>query len=982
MAETSSPIPFDQLRNEIDGDIHADMSHRLLYATDASVFREIPAAICIPAHSDDLKKVLAFCRSHQLPVIPRTAGTSLAGQVVGHGMVLDFSHMDRIIALNTEERWVKVQPGVILDDLNRFLESSGLFFGPEASTSNRCMIGGMVANNACGAHSLVYGSTRDHTLGIKGLLANGEEVSFGPLDSEAFRQKCIGSKLENKIYQQIFKLLSDPSNHKEIRQNFPHPNIKRRNTGYALDLLLNTMPFGGDMPFNFSQILSGSEGTLAIFTEIKLNLVPLPPPEKGLVCVHLKTVEEALQANLIALKHGPAAVELMDHHILERTAHNLAQAKNRFFIQGEPGAILIVEFARNTRADVMTAAREVEAQMKKQGLGYHFPLVTGKDMPRVWALRKAGLGLLSNTPGDAKPVSVIEDTAVDVARLPDFIKDVKAVLNKLNLSCVYHAHIGTGELHLRPLLNLKSRADIERFHQVGEEVAFLVRKHKGSLSGEHGDGRLRGFFIPIVLGEACYEMLRQVKRTWDPEQMLNPGKITDTPSIKTSLRYTPGQETKKIKTFLDFSMTQGIQRALEQCNGSGDCRKPQQAGGVMCPSYHATRNEYDSTRGRANLLREFITNSTNKNPFAEKEVINVLDLCLSCKACKSECPSNVDMAAYKAEAYQHYYLWNGTPNRAKIIGAYAKFNKIGSKVPGLFNFFAGNKLTSPIIKSILGFSNKRKLPSLQKQTWRKWASENLEKLNRINHDKPSVLIFCDEFTNYNDTEAGIEAILLLHRLGYQVLFTDHEESGRAAISKGLLIKAQKLATHNVKHLFEMVSEKTPMVGIEPSATLCFRDEYPSLLRDEMKSMAEQLAANTYTFEEFISNEAARGHIQASSFNSRKEHVYIHGHCHQKSLSGTNYSHNVISLLPGRQVHAIECGCCGMAGAFGFEKKHYDLSMEIGELALFPAIRKAEADAIIAASGTSCRQQILDGTGRKALHPAQVLYRNLRFDTAP
>ncbi len=970
------PIPFDHLRAQLDGVLHTDINRRLLYATDASVFREVPAAVCLPAHTGDLKKILAFCRTWRLPVIARTAGTSLAGQVVGHGVVVDCSHMNRILEVNTEERWARVQPGVILDDLNRYLEGYGLFFGPETSTGNRCMIGGMVSNNACGAHSLLYGSTRDHTLEIKGLLANGEEVTFGPLDKEAFRQKCIGSRLENIIYQDIFKMLSRQENQREIRDNYPDPSIKRRNTGYALDLLLETAPFGENKPFNFSTLLSGSEGTLALFSEIKLNLVPLPPGEKCLLCIHLDTVEEAMEANLIALKQQPAAVELMDHQILERTRHNREQVKNRFFLKGEPGAILIVELMGAHRAEIEEETRKMEEAMRARGLGNHFPRVWGKDIPKVWALRKAGLGSLTNTPGDIRPVSVIEDSAVRPEDLPAFIRDVKAMLEKLNLSCVYHAHIGSGELHLRPLLNLKSRADIERFYQVAEEMAGIVRKYRGSLSGEHGDGRLRGHFIPAVLGEKCANMLRQVKSSWDPDHLLNPGKITDTPSIKTALRYHAGQEAKKITTFFDFSHNQGIQRAIEQCNGSGDCRKPHQAGGVMCPSYHATQDEYDSTRGRANLLREYLTNSRKKNPFDEKAIVHILDLCLSCKACQSECPSNIDMAAYKAEALQQYYLQHGVPLRTIIIGAYADASRLGSKFPHLFNFFAGGRASAPLIKSILGFSPQRKLPLLHQQTLRSWGRKHLEQLNEANKGNASVVLFCDEFTNYNDTRVGIEAILLLNRLGYQVHMPPHKESGRAAISKGLLKKAQKIARQNVEQLHALITRQTPLVGIEPSAILCFRDEYPALLRGELQGKAEALAAHTLTMEEFISREVDGGKIAASLFQTGKENIHYHGHCHQKALSSINHTEKMLSLLPGRTVHAIECGCCGMAGSFGFEKNHYDLSMQIGELALFPAIRQtAPADTIVA-SGTSCRQQILEGTGRQAIHPIQALFRSL------
>lgn len=978
ITDNTTAIPFDRLAREMEGELYDNMSWRLLYATDASVFREVPAAVCCPAGTEDLKKILAFCTEQGLPMIPRTAGTSLAGQVVGHGLVVDFSrHMNRILELNTEERWVKVQPGVILDDLNRFLEPHGLFFGPETSTGNRCMIGGMVANNSCGSHSLVYGSTRDHTLEISALLSDGSEVLFGPMHQEEFREKCTGHKLENKIYKHVFEMLSNKGNQEEIRAQYPDPRINRRNTGYALDLLLNAEVFDGKEPFNFCKLLCGSEGTLALSLEIKLSLVELPPPEKALVCVHTESIQEALQANLVALKHGPVAVELIDRVILDCTRSNITQARNRFFIKGDPGAILVVEFACNNRSEGEEKAAAMEAEMHKEHLGYHYPLLFGGDINKVWALRKAGLGLLSNLPGDAKPVAVIEDTAVHPDMLPGFIKELQVLLDKLGLRCVFYAHIGTGELHLRPVLNLKNHTDVERFHQVAKETALLIKKYRGSLSGEHGDGRLRGEFIPLVLGEKNTRLLQEIKTTWDPRGLFNPEKIIHTPSIKTSLRYAPGQPEKKINTYFDFQDTRGFLRAVEKCNGSGDCLKPSAAGGVMCPSYQATREEPHSTRGRANILREFVTNSPKKNPFDHKEIMEVLDLCLSCKGCKSECPSSVDMGKYKAEALQHYYETNGTPLQARVTGAYAKLNRVGSLFPAIYNFFAKNRLTSGAIKHFLGFSPKRNLPLLQSSTLRKWALMHLSGLNNLNRDGKEVIVFCDEFTNYNDTGTGISTIMLLHRLGYRVTMPNHGESGRTYLSKGLLKQAAKRAAKNVEALHPLVSADKPLVGIEPSALLCFRDEYALLLEGEIREKAISLASHAYTLDEFIAGEIRSGHISSGAFTDTPRKIYLHGHCHQKALSSVSSTVQMLSVLPHTEIREIECGCCGMAGAFGFEKNHYELSMQIGELSLFPAIRQAEKDAIIAAPGTSCRQQIHDGTGRVALHPADILFLALK-----
>lgn len=976
---SAANYPFETLAARLEGDLYYDTKWRILYATDASAYRELPAAVCLPAHAGDISEVLGFCREHELPLIPRTAGTSLAGQVVGRGLVLDFSkYMNRILELNTDEAWVKVEPGVILDELNAFLKPHGLFFGPETSTSNRCMIGGMVANNACGSHSLVYGSTRDHTLEIEAMLSDGSVVLFKSLTNDEFRAKCIGNTLENNIYNQIFSILSDKENRQEIMEQYPDPRLRRRNTGYALDLLAETRPFDDNTTyFNFCNMLAGSEGSLAIFTTIKLNLVPLPPPEKALVCVHLNSVEEALHANLIALKYEPVAVELIDKVVLDCTRTNITQQKNRFFIKDDPGAILIVEFAAYTRNEIEQTAASMELHMRKEALGYHFPVLFNNDIPKVWALRKAGLGLLSNVPGDAKPVAVIEDTAVHVEQLPAFIRELQEIMGRLKLSCVYHAHIGTGELHLRPVLNLKNPADVERFYQVAKETAYLVKKYRGSLSGEHGDGRLRAEFIPIVLGEKVTRLLQEVKQTWDPYKLLNPGKIVFPAPMRSSLRYSPGQGRKKFPAMFSYPEAGSFLSAVEKCNGSGDCRKPHTMGGVMCPSYHATLDEDATTRGRANLLREFITHSPKKNPFHHREIVEVLELCISCKACKSECPANVDMAKYKAEALHQYYLTQGIPWRSRLIGAFHKLYSLGAIMPGLFNLVATATTSQSLIKRIIGFARERPLPLLRRYTLKAWVKKNLDELNNRLNGSKHLYLFCDEFTNLTDSDTGINAILLLHQLGYRVSIIKHHDSGRAALSKGLLKNAKEAAIANVKAFEGLVNEKEPLIGIEPSAILGFRDEYPMLVDKHLYDKAKELARYVYTYEEFICRELEAGQIDTSLFENIPRQVLFHGHCHQKALSSNQYSLKMMSIPANTVVHEIDCGCCGMAGSFGYEKEHYELSMRIGELSLFPAVRAATPQTIIAASGTSCRSQIHDGTGRIALHPINVLYNMLK-----
>ncbi len=972
--------PLDQLAGELTGEFHSDFTQRTLYATDASAYREMPAAVAVPKTLDDLKHLIAFAREHKLPLIPRTGGTSLAGQVVGNGLVVDVSkYFNQIVEVNPDEHWVRVQPGVIRDDLNRFLKPYGLQFGPETSTANRAMIGGMVGNNSCGSNSVVYGSTREHLLEVKALLSDGNEYVFGAVTDKNFmdhvqRGPARGIEtVQSRTYRVVHDMLTDPLNQAEIRANFPKRTIERRNTGYALDLLLDSAPFSpGGEPFNFCKLIAGSEGTLCFLTEIKLNLIPLPPTEQGLVCVHCHSIDESLQANLIALKYKPQAVELIDDIILERAATNPEQLKNSFFVQKTPTGtypiILVVDLSRNNRADVEQLAAGMEAEMRAAGLGYHFPLLFGDDTKKIWTLRKAGLGLLGNLPGDEKAVAVIEDTAVDVNDLPAYIREFNEILKKHNMASVHYAHAGSGELHLRPIINLKTEEGHRQYRMIAEEIATLVKKYNGSLSGEHGDGRLRGEFIPQMVGPHNYELMRTIKRTWDPEGIFNPGKIVDTPPMDTFLRYEAGQKTPAFDTVFRYHNQDVLQHA-EQCNGSGDCRKTEGSGGTMCPSYMVTRNEKDTTRGRANMLREMLTRSPKVNRFDHEEIKDVMDLCLSCKGCKSECPSNVDVAKLKAEFLQHYYDANGVPVRSRLVANFATLSGLASLVPWAYNAVLGTPALRRIANRVIGFHPNRTMPLLHSTTLANWH----KKRQPAKQLDKTVYLFCDEFTNYNDVEVGQKAIMLLERLGYTVLIPRHGESGRASLSKGLLRDAKKMAEHNVQLLSGIITDETPLVGIEPSAILTFRDEYPDLVDMSLLDSANHLAKNALTFEEFLAREIDAKRIRSAQFTTETRLIKMHGHCQQKSVSSLVPGKKALSLPANYTVHLIPSGCCGMAGSFGYEAEHYDLSMKIGELVLFPAVRKQPDEVIIAAPGTSCRHQIKDGTGRKAKHPAEILF---------
>jgi FAD/FMN-containing dehydrogenase/Fe-S oxidoreductase len=959
----------------LEGELYLDKTTRTLYATDASAYREMPQAVAVPKTIEDIKKLIAFARKEKTSLIPRTAGTSLAGQVVGKGIIVDLSkYFTNILELNVPERWVRVQPGVIRDELNLFLQPHGLLFGPETSTANRAMIGGMVGNNSCGSNSIVYRSTREHLLEVKVLLSDGTEAVFGRLEPEQFHHKCEAKGLEGDVYRQIRKLLSNYDNQVSIRNEFPKKSVERRNTGYALDLLVETAPFtAGGPDFNFCKLLAGSEGTLGFLTEIKLDLSPLPPKETGLLCVHFNSIDESLRANLIALKYKPTASELIDHYILECTKDNIEQSKNRFFVQGDPGAILVVEFKKDTREEITEIAAAVEAGMRKAGLGYHFPLLFGADTGRIWSLRKAGLGLLSNLPGDEKAVPVIEDTAVDVLDLPAYISDFNEILKKYGLYSVHYAHAGSGEIHLRPIINLKTAEGNHLFRAIATEIAVLVKKYQGSLSGEHGDGRLRGEFIPQMVGQRNYDLFKAIKQGWDPEQIFNPGKIVDTPPMNQQLRYEPGQQVPPFPTLFRFHKQDILQHA-EQCNGSGDCRKTHLSGGTMCPSFMATRNEKDTTRARANILREFLTRSPQSNRYDHKEIYDVMDLCLSCKGCKSECPSNVDVAKLKAEFLQHYYDANGVPLRTRLIANFTRSARLGALAPGIYN----RLMKSSGLKKLIGFAPERSIPLLHKTTLRKWWSKHHPATSTKTStptpaDTKKVYLFCDEFTNYNDIETGVKAILLLEKLGYEVTIPEHLESGRTWLSKGLVREAKKIVDKNIRLLKNLITDDTPLIGIEPSAILTFRDEYPDLAAPELLESAQSIARNTFLIDDFLAREADRGIIGSSQFTQEKRAVLLHGHCQQKALSSVAGSVKILSLPANYTVSTVPSGCCGMAGSFGYEREHYAISQQIGELVLLPAVRKQDGSVIIAAPGTSCRHQIKDGTGRKALHPVEVLY---------
>jgi FAD/FMN-containing dehydrogenase/Fe-S oxidoreductase len=918
---------------------------------------------------------------------------------VGSGIVVDISkHWNKILEINAEGRWARVQPGVVRDELNIALKPYGLFFSPETSTSNRCCIGGMFGNNSCGTHSLVYGSTRHHVIACKAILSDGTLETFKNYRikeledrfGEKFWEQDTHSTLIERIYAQLINFACDERTAKLIADHYPDKELNRRSCGYAIDEAIENVI--GEGSINLCKLLAGSEGTLVFITEITVSLDPLPPKEIMVVCGHCDAIEKSFEGNLVALKHRPTAIELMDGDILQLSKGNVEQQKNRFFVEGDPAALLITELRAETREELDCQAAVLEKDLLDSGLIYKCTRVYGADVAKVWNLRKAGLGILGGMKGDAKPMGVIEDTAVAPSRLPAYMKDFRELLGKLGAKCVFYGHISTGELHLRPILNLKTREGRTLFRTLAKETALLVKKHRGSISGEHGDGRLRGEFIPLLYGDETYELMRQVKQCWDPDGLLNRHKIVDTLPMDSMLRFEKDQQyaIEKIigtdKTYFNWkaafdecdapgatgarSQTHALMCTIEQCNGAGDCRKSNIIGGTMCPAFKVSGDELKTTRARANVLREILTKGGD-----EKLIKEVLDSCLACKGCRSECPSNVDMTRLRAELLQHYYDQHGISLRSWLIARTAQLEDLCQHVRPLYNFLVSFKPTSLLIKKTIGFASERQLPKLRKM-------RKEERRERKEERKGRIWFFLDEFTRNHEPELAETFVQLLYALDYGVRIPCHVESGRAAISKGCLKRAKQLARQNVQRLKGIVTNETPLVGIEPSCILSFRDEYPDLVPDMMREWAQELGQCSLLFDEFLLREVKTGRISRDSFDQTPIEIFLHGHCHQKALVGVEVMAEVLRQLLNAKVNVIPSGCCGMAGSFGYEKEHYKTSIEIGEMVLFPAVRKAvnktsSLPTFVVAPGTSCRQQIFDGTGVKAVHPIEVLYKYIK-----
>lgn len=941
--------------------INKDLLTRKLYAQDASMYQEEPLGVSFPKSIADIKKLVIEANRNSFSITARSAGTSLAGQATGDGVIMDVSRfMTEILEIDPQKKSVKVHPGVIRDSLNKAVESHELLFGPDTSTTNRCMIGGMIGNNSSGSFSIKHKTTREHVLEMEVVLSDGSLATFEPLFLAELEEKKKLPTLEGSIYRAMLSLLEQ--NRTLIQENYPHKEIIRRNTGYALDRLLEMQPFDTNgRLFNLCELLCGSEGTLALTSSATLNLVKKDAIQK-LIIPQFRTINEAMLATVEAVNLQPSAVELVDDIILNATKANPEQSQNRFFLDGEPKCILIVQFEGDDESLIDMKIKDLKKILAEKNLGYAFPeLGDASEMKSVWELRKAGLGLLMGLGKDARSPTFCEDTAVRVIDLPDYIKEFEALMKKHNTGCVFYAHASVGELHLRPMIDTTKESGIKTMKAMAEDVADLVRKYRGSLSGEHGDGRARAPYIEKVLGKEMMPILKQVKEIWDPSYIFNPGKIVNAKPIDEGLRFSPDYYSEPVETEFHWRKEGSLNDALELCNGAGVCRKLAQSGGTMCPSYMATKDEKDSTRGRANVFRQ-VFEGESPDQFKSEELKEALDLCLSCKACKSECPANVDMAKMKAE-FMHGWHKNHRPTFGeKFFVNSSKLYPLASIFPSFSNWIASLDISKKILERMAGISSLRTLPKFADQTFQKWWKSYQKKKS-----EKKVVLVVDLFTNYHEPEIAKSAVSVLEKMGFEVIIPEIQELGRPHLSKGFLKEAKAIAHEAISELKDYANAEIPIVGLEPSQILTAKDEFLDLCDDYFLKDAHQIAKHCYTFEEFLAL-----HVELLPMYDSTEAVTVHEHCHAKALSKKGLSRKVLEHV-GYKVEVLDSGCCGMAGSFGYEKNKVSVSMEIGNQRLFPAISALDAESNICASGFSCKHQIYDGTGRKTLHIAQLIF---------
>jgi FAD/FMN-containing dehydrogenase/Fe-S oxidoreductase len=965
---------LNDLQQRVTGDLRSDSYSLTLYSTDASIYQVKPYGVLIPRTVEDVHAAVEAAAKYKVPILPRTAGSSLAGQAVNEALVIDMTrHLDQVLEVNTEEQWVRVQPGIVLDELNLHLKPMGLQFGPDPASSNRAALGGIVANNSTGSHSILYGMTADHILETNLILSDGTRTAFGPLEEAQLFQRLKQKDLEGDIYRRI----SDSARNKADIIRAGTPRHWRRCGGYNLDRLVAggvSFKYVQDPRFNLAKIICGSEGTLGVMTDIKLNLVPLPT-KTALAIVHFDDLREALAATPALLQVDPSAVELLDNLGLTmcRDVPEYARLLTTF-VEGDPNCVLITEFYGETEAELKAKIERLRSHLKQEQVGFSafVTALSPEVQSNVWTVRKVALGLLMSIKGDHKPIPFIEDAAVPVEYLADYVTRIENFCNDLGTKVAYYAHASGGCIHVRPLINTKVATEIEKLPQICHFAIELLGEYGGSWSSEHGDGRARSWLNEKFFGKELYGLYREVKHAFDPDNILNPGNIVEPGPMTENLRYGESYKVMPIKEHLDFSEDMGFYRAVEMCNGAGICRK--KITGTMCPSFMVTREEEHSTRGRANALRAAFSGRLPVEEFTSSRMYEVMDLCVECKACKAECPSSVDMAKIKFEFLAQYYDKHGVPFRTKLFADIAFWSRLGSGfTASLANWSINNKLIRWGMEKLLGISSKRQLPPFAGQPFTRWFKYRQNAQN--GRPAKKVVLFNDTFNTYNYPHTAIAATEVLEAAGFEVILPGHQCCGRPMISKGLVNKARRAAQDTIDRLAPLAEQDIPIVGLEPSCLLSIRDEYYYLLPHDQRRV-KLVAEQCYTFEEFMAKLDDEGELNLD-FTDESRAILLHGHCHQKALVGTGPSKRALTLPSGYSVAEVDSGCCGMAGSFGYEAEHYDISLAMAERRLLPAVRKQSQETIIAAAGVSCRQQIKHGTGKQALHPVEILRAALR-----
>ncbi len=964
------------LKHSIAGDVYFDDYHRALYSTDASMYQIAPRGVVVPRSVEDVRNTIQWAHEQQIPLVPRGSGTSLSGQSIGPGIVLDFSkYMHAILELDPEQMIARVQPGVVLDQLNSAAAAHGLQFGPDVATSSRANLGGMIGNNSAGARSVRHGKMVDHVTELSVVLSDGSQVNLGPTTAD--RRAIIASEKGRlgEIYRQIERLVA--SNRDEIVSRFPR--VLRRVSGYNLDEFVAecraSMPRApsarmvrdrraardAEADMNMAHLVVGAEGTLACVTEALVELVPRPKV-RGVLALHFESLTDSVGSINRLLTFDPSAVELFDGMIVDMARRSLEYRSYLDFVVGNPKSLVLVELSGESDSEVADAAYRLKKLLHDQpGLTNVLVALDQEQCEHIWACRKAALPLLMGVPGARKPIAFVEDTAIDPPRMPEFVERFREILSRNGTDGAVYGHASVGCLHIRPMLDTRDREDVERLKRISEEVCDLVIEFGGAMSGEHGDGIARSYLNERLFGPRIYQAFREVKAAFDPEGLMNPGKIVDAPGPTEHLRHPPTEQPLEVPTVLDFSDQGGFVAAASLCSGVGMCRKTNS--GTMCPSFMATRDEEHSTRGRANALRLVLTGSLPREELVGQQLYDTFDLCLQCKGCKGECPSNVDVAKLKSEFLHGYWQSHGTPMGIRAMANIARLNRIGSAFAPLSNLFASAVPNRWILEKLLGIDRRRSLPTFARQSFRRWFTRRT--LAPTKATRGDVLLLNDCLTGYSEPNVNRAAVQVLEAAGYRVHLADLPCCGRPMISKGLLQEAQQLARHNIGKLLPWAQRGIPIVGCEPSCVLTLVDEYPQLVTgDDARLVAENAR--------LVESELRRANVELS-LDAKETKVVLHGHCHQKALVGLEDTQALLAAIPGVQVETLDSGCCGMAGSFGYE--HFDLSMQIGERVLFPAVRQAPAAEVVA-PGVSCRHQIADGTGRRALHPMELVARQL------